>query len=352
MVSTLEHIRQADRFAHIRSNNGGQGRFTPTFVEQLSLVVGLPSTEVSDDPVVRCVQVAMKRLTATQQNSPIVPTKLSDRTASDPKWPRHAQTHDFRGGPRQRYPIPTRPSTIRVLDKMDEFDGKVALITGASRGLGFAVSKALAKAGAQVLALARTVGALEELDDTICADGGPKPVLIPQDITEQESLAGLTGPLADRFGRIDLWIHTAVYAPPLSPAEHMDPRDLERAISTNLTAVQGLILAVDPLLRRSKSGQAVFFHDPVDDGFHAAYLAGKSGAEALVRAWGKSLSRTSTAHVRVAIPPPMHTSVRGRFHPGEKKDALAHPRDVAARLLRDLVDSGRGDIDLQKLTSS
>lgn len=227
------------------------------------------------------------------------------------------------------------------------FDGKTALISGASRGLGFAVAHALATSGAQVLALARTVGGLEELDDAIGASGGVKPVLIPLDITDHQAVAGLTEPLAGRFGHIDLWIHTAVYAPPLSPAEHMDPRDLDRALATNLSAVHRLILAIDPVLRRASAGRAVFFNDPAADGVHAAYSAGKAGAEALVRAWGQSLSRTSPAQVRLALPPPMHTSVRGRFHPGEAKTDLAHPRDVAPVLLAALETDGTDDIELQ-----
>ncbi|MEM9141308.1 MAG: SDR family oxidoreductase [Pseudomonadota bacterium] len=229
---------------------------------------------------------------------------------------------------------------------MTDFTGKIALVSGASRGLGFAVGKSLSLSGAQVLALARTVGGLEELDDAIGEAGGVKPVLIPADITDESAVQGLTDPLAGRFGHVDLWVHTAVYAPPLSPAEHMDPRDLDRSIATNLAAVERLILAVDPLLRRAPAGRAVFFDDPVADGVHAAYSAAKAGSAALVRAWGQSLSRTSPARVLVATPPPMHTAVRGRFHPGEPKDGLAHPRDVAARLLAHLAAGADSDVDL------
>lgn len=215
------------------------------------------------------------------------------------------------------------------------FQDKIALVTGASRGLGFAVATALANAGAQVIALARTQGGLESLDDEIGDTGGTPPVLIPLDIGKSDQVAGLTQALARRFPRLDLWIHAAIYAPPLSPVEHMDPKDLSNAVSVNLTGTAELIKAVDPLLRRAPAGQAVFFDDPAatEGGVHGAYGAGKAGALTLARAWDQALRKTSPARVVIATPPPMPTGLRGRFYPGEDTTSLTKPAIVAERLV-------------------
>jgi len=229
------------------------------------------------------------------------------------------------------------------------FDDKIALVTGASRGLGFAVATALANAGAKVIALARTQGGLETLDDEIGDTGGPAPVLIPLDIAKSDQVAGLTEALASRFDRLDFWIHAAIYAPPLSPVEHMDPKDLSNALSVNLTGTAELIKAVDPLLRRAPDGRAVFFDDPAatEGGVHGAYGAGKSGAMTLAQAWATTLSKTSPARVIVATPPPMPTGLRGRFYPGEETSGFTKPAVVADRLLTALAAPESEAIDLQ-----
>lgn len=229
------------------------------------------------------------------------------------------------------------------------YDDKIALITGASRGLGFAVATALASAGAKVIALARTQGGLESLDDEIGETGGPAPVLIPLDIAKRDQVAGLTEALASRFDRLDYWLHCAIYAPPLSPVEHMDPKDLSNALSVNLTGTAELIKAVDPLLRRAPSGRAVFFEDPaaIIGGVHGAYGAGKEGALALARAWGTTLQKTSPARVITATPPPMPTGLRGRFYPGEDTSGFAKPALVADRMLAKLATSEGEAIDLR-----
>ena len=228
------------------------------------------------------------------------------------------------------------------------FKDKIALVTGASRGLGFAVATALADAGANVIALARTQGGLEALDDQIADIGGPAPVLIPLDIAKPDQVAGLTAALASRFSHLDLWIHTAVYAPPLSPVEHLDPKDLSNSLSVNLTGTAELIKAVDPLLRRSSAGRAVFFDDPeaTQGGVHGAYGAGKTGALTLVRAWGETLSKTSPARVIVTAPPPMPTGLRGRFYPGEDTSGLKKPKTVAEQLLGHLMAGTLSNLDI------
>ncbi|MEM7057499.1 MAG: SDR family NAD(P)-dependent oxidoreductase [Pseudomonadota bacterium] len=229
------------------------------------------------------------------------------------------------------------------------FDKETALVTGASRGLGFAVSRALAAAGAQVIALARTQGGLEELDDAIAEDGGTPPILVAMDIAKP--VDGLTTALAGRIPHLDYWIHTAIYAPPLSPVEHMDPKDLSSSLKVNLTGTAELIKAIDPLLRRAPAGRAVFFEDPAANGggVHGAYGAGKSGALVLARAWGETLRKTSPGRVVFATPPPMATGLRARFYPGEDSSQFTATSAVGTRLLEALRNDGTAEnvIDLR-----
>src|SRR5690625_1061260 len=129
--------------------------------------------------------------------------------------------------------------------------GKIALVTGASRGLGFALARQLGLAGAHVIALARTSGGLEELDDAI-RDGGGTATLVPLDLTDEPALARLGATIYERWGRIDFWAHTAIHAPALSPAHHIDSKDFDRAVEINLRVTQRLIRVLDPLLRQSE----------------------------------------------------------------------------------------------------
>ncbi|MDZ7710479.1 MAG: SDR family NAD(P)-dependent oxidoreductase [Roseovarius sp.] len=205
----------------------------------------------------------------------------------------------------------------------------IALVTGASRGLGAAMAEALASTH-HVVAVARTTGALEELDDRIQARGG-QATLAPMDITTRDAMAQLCRGIYDRWGRLALWVHTAIHAAPLSPADHVDARDLERSVATNVTATGTLIPFVAPLLGRD--GQAVFFDDPrAGEKFFGAYGATKAAQIALARSWQAETARTGP-RIHILTPAPMPTATRARFFPGEDRAALAQPRDEAARLL-------------------
>jgi NAD(P)-dependent dehydrogenase (short-subunit alcohol dehydrogenase family) len=215
-------------------------------------------------------------------------------------------------------------------------DPPVALVTGASRGLGAALAEALA-ATHHVVAVARTVGALEDLDDRIRAAGG-QATLAPMDITTREAMAQLCRGIHDRWGGLALWVHAAVHTAPLSPADHVDARDLERSVATNVTATGILIPYVAPLLGRD--GQAVFLDDPrAGEKFFGAYGATKAAQVALARSWQAETAQTGP-RVHVLAPRPMATATRARFFPGEDRAALAHPRDEAARLLAALRGTG------------
>ncbi len=212
----------------------------------------------------------------------------------------------------------------------DAANRKPALVTGASRGLGAAMAEALA-ATHHVIAVARTTGALEELDDRIQAAGGAA-TLAPMDVTMPDALAHLCRSIHDRWGGLDIWVHAAIHAPPLSPADHIDGKDFAKAQAVAVGATAVLIPMVSPLLR-SDGARAVFFDDPhTGEKFFGAYAAAKAGQIALARAWAAETARTGPA-VHVLTPNPMPTATRARFFPGEDRARLADPHAEAARLL-------------------
>ena len=213
---------------------------------------------------------------------------------------------------------------------------RLALITGASRGLGAALAEALAPTH-HIVAVARTTGALEELDDRIKAAGGSA-TLAPMDITEPAAMATLCRGIHDRWGQLDLWLHTAIHAATLSPANFTDPKDWEKSIAVNATAVSILIPYVAPLL--GETGRAVFFDDPrAGQKFFGTYGATKAAQIALARSWAAETVRTGPS-VHILSPEPMPTATRARFHPGEDRSPLTPPETEAVRLLG-LLDDGR-----------
>ena len=230
-----------------------------------------------------------------------------------------------------------------------DIQDKVALITGASRGLGRAVAETMGAAGAQVIAVARTVGGLEEVDDAIRAAGGPGAVLVPLDITDDPGLSRLGAAIHERWGRLDIWVHSAVAAPMLSPAEHIEADQMDLAGAVNVIALQRLIRALDPLLRQSPAGRAVFLDDPIEpDAFNAVYCAGKAGQRVLAEAWGKGIAQTTPARVIHALAPPMPTGLRAKWFPGEDRSSLTPPALVAQRLLCALAGDADGVVDLRE----
>ncbi len=208
----------------------------------------------------------------------------------------------------------------------------IALITGASRGLGFALAEALSETH-HIVAVGRTVGGLEDLDDRIKAKGG-EATLAPMDITVPEAMAQLCRSVHDRWGSIDMWLHTAVHAAPLTPASHIDSKDWAKSVSINLNAMGHLVPFIAPLL--GANGTAVFFDDPQGAGkFFGSYGATKAAQIALARNWQAETASTGPA-VKILTPAPMSTATRARFYPGEDREALASPHDEAQRLLAEL----------------
>lgn len=214
---------------------------------------------------------------------------------------------------------------------MENTEQKIALITGASRGLGAALAETLGARGWHVVAVARTTGGLEELDDRIKAAGGSA-TLAPMDVTVPQAMLQLTQSIGQRWGGVDLWCHTAIHAMQLMPAPHVDAKDWAKSVAVNLDATRGLMNLIEPLLIARK-GTAMFFDDPRGgERFFGGYGATKAGQMALARSWAAETQRIGP-RVLIAEPRPMATAVRARFFPGEDRAPLAACRDEAARLL-------------------
>jgi len=218
---------------------------------------------------------------------------------------------------------------------MTQETDKIALVTGASRGLGAACAELLAAHGYHIIALARTTGALEELDDRIQAKGGAA-TLVPVDLTNDDAMPQICRSIFERWGKLDLLVHAAIHAAPLCPASHIDAKDLQKSLTGNVTATAQLISNTEPLLKAAK-GQAVFFNDPVKSKrFHATYGLTKAAQMRLARSW-QDEATASGITVHILEPAPMPTATRARFYPGEDRAALTPCAAEAARLLPPLL---------------
>ncbi|RMC41126.1 SDR family NAD(P)-dependent oxidoreductase [Paracoccus siganidrum] len=208
---------------------------------------------------------------------------------------------------------------------------KLALVTGASRGLGAALAEGLAARGYHILAVARTVGGLEELDDRIRAAGGSA-TLAPMDVAEAPAMQQMVQAMAERWGGLDLWAHCAIHAAPLSPVPHIDGKDWSKSVLVNLEVTRGLIALLEPLLI-ARQGTALFFEDARGGAkFFGAYGATKSAQIALARSWQAEAERIGPRIV-IDSPAPMPTALRARFFPGEDRGALTPCKAEAERIL-------------------
>jgi NAD(P)-dependent dehydrogenase (short-subunit alcohol dehydrogenase family) len=215
---------------------------------------------------------------------------------------------------------------------------KIALVTGASRGLGAAIAAQLALRGWHVVAVARTVGGLEELDDRVKGAGLPGAgalTLAPMDVTNDDAMRHLCRSIHDRWGGLDLWVHAAIHAAPLAPAGHMDQKDWEKSLATNARATGMLIPMVEPLLR-VQEGTALFLDDPrAGLPFFGAYGATKAAQMALARSWQVETAKHGP-RVIIATPAGLPTATRARFFPGEDRTKLADVQAEAVRILDSL----------------
>ena len=213
--------------------------------------------------------------------------------------------------------------------------GRVALVTGASRGIGRAAALALAEAGAHVVAVARTVGGLEELDDAIRAKGGTA-TLVPLDLKDFAGIDRLGGALHERWGRLDMLLGNAGLLGAITPLAHLEPRVWDDVMAVNVTANWRLIRSLDPLLRRSSAGRALFVTSGITRScrpYWGAYSASQAALEALVRTYAGEIAQTRVK-ANLLAPGPLRTAMRAQGRPGEDPMTLKPPEALAPDIVR------------------
>ena len=211
---------------------------------------------------------------------------------------------------------------------------KIALVTGASRGIGYFTALELAKAGAHVIACARTVGGLEELDDAIKAAGGSA-TLVPFDLADMNAIDALGGSIFERWGKLDILVANAGVLGVISPIGHVEAKTFEKVMNINVTATWRLIRSVDPLLSRSDAGRAVILSSGAAHKcrpFWGPYSASKAAVEALARTWAGETQRTPL-RITSVDPGATRTAMRAQAVPGEDPETLPHPSEVAKAIL-------------------
>ncbi|WP_439471230.1 SDR family NAD(P)-dependent oxidoreductase [Brevundimonas sp.] len=222
---------------------------------------------------------------------------------------------------------------------------RIALVVGASRGIGYESALALAKAGAHVIATGRTQGGLEELDDAVFAATGQHATLIPFDLVDGGAIDRMGGALYERFGKLDIWVHAAATmgAEGLTPVSNADPRGFAKIEKTNFTAVYRLIRSLEPLLKSSDAARVIHLTTSVATvprAFWGAYAATKAGAEALMKCWADEIE---SMPIRVAILDPgrMRTQMRAQAYPGEDPQQNIHPSAIGPLI----VELARPDLE-------
>ena len=218
--------------------------------------------------------------------------------------------------------------------------GKVVLVTGASRGIGYAASLEAARRGAHVVAVARTVGGLEELDDEI-QDLGSSATLVPLDLRDGDAVDRLGAAIFERWGALDGLIANAGQLGVLSPLPHVKPEDFDKVMAVNVTANYRLIRSTDLLLRQAEAGRAVFVSSSSAKSarpFWGLYAASKAAVDAMVKSYSAEIEQ-SKVKVNVFYPTAVRTAMRAKAMPGEDPDTLPRPADIAPQLV-DMISPG------------
>ena len=217
---------------------------------------------------------------------------------------------------------------------MAKLDGKIALVTGASRGIGYFTALEFAKQGAHVIALAKTVGGLEELDDDITKVGGTA-TLVPLDLQDFDALDRLGGTIHERWGRLDIFLANAGILGGLAPLGHIEPKTFDKIMAINVTANWRLARSLDPLLRASEAGRALLMSSGAAQSckaFWGGYAISKAALEALGKTWANE-SANSNLTVNLINPGATRTGMRAEAMPGEDPETLPHPSEVAKVLV-------------------
>ena len=212
--------------------------------------------------------------------------------------------------------------------------GKVVLVTGASRGIGYASAIEAAKRGAHVVAVARTVGGLEELDDEI-QDLGSAATLVPLDLRDGDAIDRLGAAIFERWGALDGLVANAGQLGVLSPLPHVKPEDFEKVMAVNVTANYRLLRATDLLLRQSTAGRAVFVSSSSARSarpFWGLYAASKAAVDAMTKSYAGEVAQTKVK-VNVFYPGAVRTAMRAKAMPGENPDTLPTPAEIAPKLI-------------------
>lgn len=213
--------------------------------------------------------------------------------------------------------------------------GRLALVTGASRGIGRESALALAKAGAHVIAVARTQGGLEELDDEILAATGENATLVAMDLLNADGIDRMGRAVFDRWGKLDILVHAAAMLGGLTPVSHIDPPHWDKVVGLNLTASYRLIRSFELLLKQSDRPRALFLTSGRairPKAFWGSYAATKAGLEALVRCWAEEVEH---AGIQTALVDPgvMRTKMRAEVAPGEDPMTLPHPSEIGPMIV-------------------
>lgn len=214
-----------------------------------------------------------------------------------------------------------------------DLSGKIALVTGASRGIGYHSALALAKAGAHVICVARTVGGLEELDDEIKSIGG-NATLVPLDLLDFDAIDRLGGSIYERWGKLDILLGNAGMLGSLSPIEHIEPKTFEKVFALNVTANWRLMRSLSPLLREAEHGRAIFMTSSFateNKPFWGVYAASQSALQTLAATWSKETAKSSLT-VSLLDPGPTETALRASAMPGEDRANLQHPSEIGKKL--------------------
>ncbi|MEA3017713.1 MAG: hypothetical protein QOI38_2435 [Sphingomonadales bacterium] len=214
-------------------------------------------------------------------------------------------------------------------------EGRLALVTGASRGIGAATAEALACAGAHVVLTARTAADLEQVEDRIHGAGGSA-TIAPLDLTDGDSIARLAAAVGGRWQALDVLVLNAAMLGTLAPVPAIDGKELNRLLTLNVIAQQALIAAFDPMLRKSEAGRLIAITSSVAQrprAFWGAYGASKAALETLVLAYGDEVRNTSAIRTAIVNPGPTRTVMRARAYPGEDPATLKEPSAVGAAIL-------------------
>ena len=216
--------------------------------------------------------------------------------------------------------------------------GRLALVTGASRGIGAATAEALAGAGAHVILVARTTSALEEVEDRIHANGG-NATIAPLDLIDGENIGKLAGAVAERWSKLEILVLNAAMLGSLTPVQDIDPKEYSRLLSLNLLANQALIAAFDPLLRRAEQADVIAVTSSVGReprAFWGAYGSSKAALETLLGAYADETAYSGRIEVHIVDPGATRTHMRALAFPGEEPESVKPPEAVASKIVERL----------------